>query len=51
MARGSQTGHCIPSELSIQWRDEREDYVPSKRREKKQRMELEGQKSRPPNRE
>ena len=31
------TGHCILSELSIQWRDEQEGYILRERREKGQR--------------
>ena len=37
VGRRVPTGHCIPSELSIQWRDEQEGYIPSERREKGQR--------------
>ena len=36
VGRRVPTGHCIPSELSIQWRDEQEGYIPRERREKGQ---------------
>ena len=34
MTEESRTSHCIPSELSIQWRGEWEGYIASERKEK-----------------